>query len=164
MTHDAHDQAALDETAYAQAIAERFATDHRTRTVAAADFALVETLRTIPGFRVQQLGGFGRTASIKTRGRVACGASTVRIEGYGPPSKDGQRIGIVTRSGEGLDFDLMVTGHGPNFVDKQLVRETREFKFNCNLVLIDFFLRHGLADSADGDPAALRAALRPRLP
>jgi len=33
-----------------------------------ADFSLVETLRTIPGFRVQQLGGFGRTASIKTRG------------------------------------------------------------------------------------------------
>ncbi|HEX8246704.1 MAG TPA: TonB-dependent receptor [Pyrinomonadaceae bacterium] len=35
---------------------------------ARADFALTETLRTIPGFRVQQLGGFGRTASIKTRG------------------------------------------------------------------------------------------------
>ena len=33
-----------------------------------ADFALPETLRTIPGFRVQQLGGFGRTANIKTRG------------------------------------------------------------------------------------------------
>ncbi|MFN2391451.1 MAG: TonB-dependent receptor plug domain-containing protein [Pyrinomonadaceae bacterium] len=33
-----------------------------------ADFALVETLRIIPGFRVQQLGGFGRTATIKTRG------------------------------------------------------------------------------------------------
>ncbi|MEJ7847789.1 MAG: TonB-dependent receptor [Pyrinomonadaceae bacterium] len=33
-----------------------------------ADFSLVETLRTIPGFRVQQLGGFGRTASIKSRG------------------------------------------------------------------------------------------------
>lgn len=33
-----------------------------------ADFALPETLRSIPGFRVQQLGGFGRTASIKTRG------------------------------------------------------------------------------------------------
>lgn len=33
-----------------------------------ADFALAETLRTIPGFRVQQLGGFGRTASVKTRG------------------------------------------------------------------------------------------------
>lgn len=33
-----------------------------------ADFSLVESLRTIPGFRVQQLGGFGRTATIKTRG------------------------------------------------------------------------------------------------
>jgi iron complex outermembrane receptor protein len=33
-----------------------------------ADFSLAETLQTIPGFRVQQLGGFGRTATIKTRG------------------------------------------------------------------------------------------------
>lgn len=33
-----------------------------------ADFSLADTLRSIPGFRVQQLGGFGRTASIKTRG------------------------------------------------------------------------------------------------
>jgi iron complex outermembrane receptor protein len=33
-----------------------------------ADFALIDALRTIPGFRVQQLGGFGRTATIKTRG------------------------------------------------------------------------------------------------
>ena len=38
------DQAALDETAYAQQIAERFATDHRTRTVAAGDFALCEAI------------------------------------------------------------------------------------------------------------------------
>ncbi|PAL22683.1 XrtA/PEP-CTERM system amidotransferase [Sphingopyxis sp. GW247-27LB] len=38
------DQAALDETAYARQIAERFATDHRTRTVAAADFALVDRI------------------------------------------------------------------------------------------------------------------------
>ena len=33
-----------------------------------ADFSLIESLRTIPGFRVQQLGGFGRIATIKTRG------------------------------------------------------------------------------------------------
>ena len=33
-----------------------------------ADFALVDSLRSIPGFRVQQLGGFGRTATIKIRG------------------------------------------------------------------------------------------------
>ncbi|MCM3419097.1 XrtA/PEP-CTERM system amidotransferase [Sphingopyxis alaskensis] len=38
------DQAALDETAYAQQIAERFATDHRTRTVAAGDFALIDRI------------------------------------------------------------------------------------------------------------------------
>ena len=33
-----------------------------------ADFSLIESLRTIPGFRVQQSGGFGRVATIKTRG------------------------------------------------------------------------------------------------
>ncbi len=33
-----------------------------------ADITLVDSVRTIPGFRVQQLGGFGRTASIKSRG------------------------------------------------------------------------------------------------
>jgi outer membrane cobalamin receptor len=33
-----------------------------------ADFTLIDSLRAIPGFRVQQLGGFGKTASIKTRG------------------------------------------------------------------------------------------------
>jgi iron complex outermembrane receptor protein len=33
-----------------------------------ADFSLTESLKTMPGFRVQQLGGFGRTTSIKTRG------------------------------------------------------------------------------------------------
>ena len=35
---------------------------------ARADITLVDSLRTIPGFRVQQVGGFGRTANIKTRG------------------------------------------------------------------------------------------------
>ncbi len=33
-----------------------------------ADFSLTESLRTIPGFRVAQAGGFGRLATIKTRG------------------------------------------------------------------------------------------------
>lgn len=33
-----------------------------------ADFSLIESLRTIPGFRVQQSGGFGRVATVKTRG------------------------------------------------------------------------------------------------
>jgi len=38
------DEAALDETDYARKIAARFATDHRTREVAAADFALVDRI------------------------------------------------------------------------------------------------------------------------
>ncbi len=33
-----------------------------------ADITLADSLRTIPGFRVQQLGGFGRVASVKSRG------------------------------------------------------------------------------------------------
>jgi asparagine synthase (glutamine-hydrolysing) len=38
------DEAGYNETAYARQIAERFATSHRTRTVAANDFALIDTL------------------------------------------------------------------------------------------------------------------------
>ncbi|CAN5116881.1 amidotransferase 1, exosortase A system-associated [soil metagenome] len=38
------DVAALDETAYADRIARRFATDHRTRQVSADDFGLIDTL------------------------------------------------------------------------------------------------------------------------
>jgi vitamin B12 transporter len=33
-----------------------------------ADFSLPDTVRTIPGFRVQQFGGFGKAAVIKSRG------------------------------------------------------------------------------------------------
>ena len=33
-----------------------------------SDYTLADSLRTIPGFRIQQLGGFGRFASIKSRG------------------------------------------------------------------------------------------------
>ena len=33
----------------------------------------------------------------------------------------------------------------------ETVAETRAFKFNCNLVCIDFFVRHGLIDPESGD-------------
>jgi vitamin B12 transporter len=33
-----------------------------------SEFSLTDTLRTLPGFRVQQVGGFGRLTTIKTRG------------------------------------------------------------------------------------------------
>lgn len=42
----------------------------------------------------------------------------------------------------------------------ETVRDTRDFKFNCNLVLIDFFLRHGLIGADHPDHAALAAGLR----
>ncbi|MBL8901353.1 MAG: DUF4743 domain-containing protein [Planctomycetes bacterium] len=42
----------------------------------------------------------------------------------------------------------------------RLVRETQRFKFNCNLVLLDFFLRHGLLAEATVEQAALRRALQ----
>lgn len=42
----------------------------------------------------------------------------------------------------------------------RLVRETTRFKFNCNLVLLDFFLRHGLLEEPPEEQAALRRALQ----
>ncbi|MFG0306497.1 MAG: DUF4743 domain-containing protein [Phycisphaerales bacterium JB040] len=43
----------------------------------------------------------------------------------------------------------------------RLVRETDRFKFNCNLVLLSFFLRHDLLPDPPAELAALRAALQP---
>jgi len=39
------------------------------------------------------------------------------------------------------------------------VRDTLDFKFNCNLVLIDFFIRHGMIDPKDPDYIAVAAGL-----
>ena len=43
------------------------------------------------------------------------------------------------------------------------VRDTSEFKYNCNLVLIDFFVRHGLIEPDDPDYLAIVAGLRATL-
>jgi isopentenyldiphosphate isomerase len=40
----------------------------------------------------------------------------------------------------------------------ETVRETFEFKFNCNLVIIDFLIRHGLID-ADNEPDHMALSL-----
>ena len=42
----------------------------------------------------------------------------------------------------------------------EVVAETTEFKFNCNLVNIDFFVRHGLIDPEDPDYLAIVRGLR----
>ena len=46
---------------------------------------------------------------------IVVGAGTVRDEGYGAPHKQGQRIGVVTRSGR-LDFDSEIFTGGAGFV------------------------------------------------
>jgi len=44
---------------------------------------------------------------------IIVGASTVRIEGYGPPRKPGQRVGVVSRSGDvDLTTGLFTSGAG----------------------------------------------------
>jgi len=46
----------------------------------------------------------------------------------------------------------------------ETVRETDEFKLNCNLVIIDFFIRHGLIDQESPDYLDLIQGLRSPLP
>lgn len=43
------------------------------------------------------------------------------------------------------------------------VRDTFDFKYNCNLVLIDFFVRHGLIEADDPDYLAIVSGLRATL-
>ncbi len=46
----------------------------------------------------------------------------------------------------------------------ETVRDTRRFKFNCNLVIIDFLIRRGILGPEEPDYAAILAGLRPALP
>ena len=46
----------------------------------------------------------------------------------------------------------------------ETVRDTRRFKFNCNLVIIDFLIRRGVLGPEDPDYPAILAGLRPALP
>ncbi len=42
----------------------------------------------------------------------------------------------------------------------ETVRDSNQFKYNCNLVLIDFFVRHGLLSADDPDFVTIVAGLR----
>lgn len=46
----------------------------------------------------------------------------------------------------------------------QIVRETDDFKLNCNLVIIDFLIRHGLIPQDDPQYVAIVQGLRSPLP
>jgi riboflavin biosynthesis pyrimidine reductase len=47
---------------------------------------------------------------------VVVGAATARAEGYGPPRKAGLRVGVVTSSGRGLDWDSALFTSGAGFL------------------------------------------------
>jgi len=46
----------------------------------------------------------------------------------------------------------------------ETVRDTTEFKYNCNLVLIDFFVRHGFMRADDPDFFAIMEGLHQPQP
>jgi hypothetical protein len=46
----------------------------------------------------------------------------------------------------------------------ETVRDSNQFKYNCNLVLIDFFVRHGLLSADDPDFAVIVTGLRQTRP
>jgi hypothetical protein len=46
----------------------------------------------------------------------------------------------------------------------RLVRDTDEFKLNCNLVIIDFLVRHGVLSQDDPDYLPILHGLRSPLP
>ena len=46
----------------------------------------------------------------------------------------------------------------------RLVRDTDAFKLNCNLVIIDFLIRHGLLPQEDPDYLPILQGLRSPLP
>lgn len=56
------------------------------------------------------LAALRRTADV-----IIAGAGTVRIEGYGPPKKPGQRLGVVTSTG-GVDPDSALFASGAGFL------------------------------------------------
>ena len=60
----------------------------------------------------------------------------------------------VCRDGELEGFMLM-----PVEEVAAIVRETQEFKFNCNLVIIDFLIRHGFLGPDDPDYVAIAQGL-----
>ncbi len=60
----------------------------------------------------------------------------------------------VNTDGEVAAFHLM-----PAEEVKAIVRDSFDFKFNCNLVVMDFLIRHGLLTDREADIAAIRKGM-----
>ena len=61
----------------------------------------------------------------------------------------------MNTDGEVEKFELM-----PVEEVMDIVRSEQRFKPNCNLVMIDFFIRHGLIDAQDPEFLPIQQALR----
>lgn len=92
------------------------------------------------------------------------GAITYAYEGEGGLKPDVQYCfdlelpaDFIPRNADGEVHEFMLWP-----VDRlaQVVRDTAEFKFNCNLVIIDFLIRHGLIAPDHPDYVALCRGLR----
>lgn len=111
------DQASLDETSYAEQVAERFRTDHRSRTVAADDFGLIDTLAdhfdepfadssALPTYRVAELARENVTVALSGDGadealagyrRHVFHHAEERVRGLLPQSIRGPALGWLGR-------------------------------------------------------------------
>lgn len=111
------DQASLDETSYAQTVADRFRTDHRSRTVAADDFGLIDTLAShfdepfadgsaLPTYRVCELARENVTVALSGDGADEAFAGYRRhvfhnaeewVRGLVPQSVRGPALGWLGR-------------------------------------------------------------------
>lgn len=111
------DQASLDETEYARVVAERFKTRHRTRTVAADDFDLIDTLAdhfdepfadasALPTYRVCELArehvtvalsGDGADEALAGYRRHVFHHAEERVRGLIPQSIRGPALGWLGR-------------------------------------------------------------------
>ncbi len=100
---------------------------------------------------------------------LACRARPVGALGYRMAVDQGLRVDVLflfdlelpadfvpaARDGEVEDFRLLPISEVMAIVD-----QSDDFKFNCNLVLIDFFVRHGLIGPDHPDYLELIAGLR----
>jgi len=100
---------------------------------------------------------------------MAAGAVPVGVISYATKRDEGLRRDVLfvydlvlpddfeprNTDGEIEDFRLM-----PMDDVIALVRDTRDFKFNCSLVVIDFLIRHGFIDSGHPDYMDLAHGLR----
>ena len=107
------DQASLDETSYAQSVADRFKTDHRSRIVASDDFSLIDKLAdhfdepfadasALPTYRVSELARENVTVALSGDGADEAMAgyrrhifhkSEERVRGLVPQSIRGPALG-----------------------------------------------------------------------